>query len=543
MPVDCQLGKMILYAIMLRCLDPVVTIVSALSVKDPFMLPLGNEGEKITEIKKGFARKSLSDHQMLLNTFNEWSSGKRKNQYEFCHENYISFGNMQMIQGVRRLIMGHLKMAEFVCENTARNIKKLNENSLKWEVVKACLTAGLYPNVCRINALAAKIYSKQDNKLSPHMSSVLRERRARGQIDRIILDADAKWLVHGEKSRINHLSLIRNISVIPAIDVALFTGPINLPESNLVSASENKTEVLSDMDCDDIPLEDDLDNIDLDDELFAHGDEYNSDVVLNIDDWIKFVVDETEASLIFQLRQKFASMFVKFLRNPVSFQMTNKEAAMLKVLLEVICEEDDIEQFVKVKVAAHEAEVKEEEEMVQRALEPIRKNNRKPIPTLPMGPAITSDIYSQAIEPEHRRNQKKKKNNNKNKLNSPKKKLDWRRTDRTQFVQGSNSSDSSLYFSAASSLHSSLPPGVVPQENTVNAQQRLTQGLFNQLDAPFSAPSMNDINGPSVSTIAPMNDLIPNRYFVLTVNMFFLLFIEKYLKIEKSRDIYRLISN
>lgn len=162
---------MILYAIVLRCLDPVVTIVSALSVKDPFMLPLGNEGEKINQIKKEFARNSLSDHQMLLNTFDEWSKKKTRHQYEFCHENFISQGNMHMIQGVRRLIMGHLTMAGFVCENTARNIRKLNENSLRWDVVKACLTAGLYPNVCRISPIVGQLISKQDKKIIPHLSS------------------------------------------------------------------------------------------------------------------------------------------------------------------------------------------------------------------------------------------------------------------------------------------------------------------------------------------------------------------------------------
>lgn len=538
MPVDCQLGKMILYAIMMRCLDPVVTIVSALSVKDPFMLPLGNEGEKISEIKKRFARNSLSDHQMLLNTFDEWSKQKKK-QYEFCHENYISYGNMQMIQGVRRLIMGHLKMAEFVSENSARNIKKLNENSLKWEVVKACLTAGLYPNVCRISAIAGRIFSKQDKKLSPHMSSVLRSRRVRGQIDRNLLDADAKWCIHGEKSRINHLSLIRNITTIPAIDVALFTGPINLPESNLISPREKKGEVMSDMDCDDIPLEDDIDNMDLDDELFGIDDEYNTDAVLNIDDWISFIIDETEASLLFQLRQKFASIFIKFLRNPVAFQMTNKEAAMLKVLLEVITEEDDIEQFVKTKIAAIAAKENEEEaELPKRILEPIRKNNRKPVPDRPIGPAITSEVYNQAIEPENRRNRKKKNNN---KLNLPKKKLDWRRNDEPNDLRRNGEQNDwrrngepndwrqrdAFNNQPQINLASNSNGSMLAQYSFQNQQHRLTQGLFNQLDAPFSAPSFHDINLPSVSTVAPINDLIQDRYFVLTVNNF--LFIDPFL--------------
>lgn len=184
LPVDCHLGKCLLYSIVLRCLDPVVTIVAALSVKDPFMLPLGNEAAKINQIKKEFAMDSLSDHQMLLNTYEAWSREHRKrNDKKFCAEKMLCNGNMQMIFGLRRLITGHLQMAKIVDENSARNTRKLNENSLNWSVIKACLTAGHFPNICRINELHGQIFSKQDKKLLPHLSSVLRDRTAKGQLD------------------------------------------------------------------------------------------------------------------------------------------------------------------------------------------------------------------------------------------------------------------------------------------------------------------------------------------------------------------------
>lgn len=35
LPIDPQLGKMVLYSVVLKCLDPVLTIVCCLSVKDP----------------------------------------------------------------------------------------------------------------------------------------------------------------------------------------------------------------------------------------------------------------------------------------------------------------------------------------------------------------------------------------------------------------------------------------------------------------------------------------------------------------------------
>lgn len=415
MPVDCQYGKMILYAILMRCLDPVVTIVSALSVKDPFMLPLGSEGEKINGIKKEFAQDSLSDHQMLLNTYNEWSNQRRKG--EFCQENYISSGNMTMIQGLRRLIMGHLKMAQLIAENSARNLTKLNQNSLHWEVVKACLTAGMYPNLCRISNLNGQIFSKQDKKLLPHMASILRQRKARGQVDPMVLKVDAEWLVHGEKSRISSFSLIKSITIVPAIDVILFAGPINLPDDSISSSYVQHVEGLSDMDCDDIPNEDELVNDDLYDDLYDPVRDVENDVTLRIDDWICFNLEQQEAMLLFQLRQKFASMLSKFLKNSVSFEMTNKEERMLQQVIEIIQGEDHIEQRIKRMIAA---KADDENEDCSKTIskmpvmpEVANKSTRKSNSNNSMGPAYALEVYNNAIEPVNRRKDKKKKQKSK----------------------------------------------------------------------------------------------------------------------------------
>ena len=49
LPVDPRLGKMVLYAIVLKCLDPVLTIVCSLAYKDPCeYLPLPSFYDKCT---------------------------------------------------------------------------------------------------------------------------------------------------------------------------------------------------------------------------------------------------------------------------------------------------------------------------------------------------------------------------------------------------------------------------------------------------------------------------------------------------------------
>lgn len=39
LPVDPKLGKMLIMGAVFRCFDPVLTVVSGLSVRDPFLLP------------------------------------------------------------------------------------------------------------------------------------------------------------------------------------------------------------------------------------------------------------------------------------------------------------------------------------------------------------------------------------------------------------------------------------------------------------------------------------------------------------------------
>lgn len=45
LPTDVHLGKLLLIAVVFRCLDPALTIAAALSSKSPFVTPLGMEEE------------------------------------------------------------------------------------------------------------------------------------------------------------------------------------------------------------------------------------------------------------------------------------------------------------------------------------------------------------------------------------------------------------------------------------------------------------------------------------------------------------------
>lgn len=113
-------------------------ICSALSVKEPFILPV-KSNTSTEQTKKEFSQQSISDHKMLLNVFNSWSCVETGREVsEFIKENFIHNENMKMIDGVRNIVMRYLQTEGFLSNDA------LNKNSKNWSIIKGCLAAGLY---------------------------------------------------------------------------------------------------------------------------------------------------------------------------------------------------------------------------------------------------------------------------------------------------------------------------------------------------------------------------------------------------------------
>lgn len=381
LPVDVQLGKCIMFAILFRCLNPLITIVSTLSVKDPFYLPVGDEGPKIYEAKKSFANRFLSDHVMLERTYEEWNKWRNtRGVYQFCRENYLSYGSMQMIYGIRKLIIGQLGSLGI------SNTHSLNENSENSSVIKACLTAGLYPNVCRIDHAKGKIYSKYDRKLLPHLSSILRDRKSKNQMDPQLMEANCDYLIHGEKSKVSHYSLIRNISAVPSICIALFGGPIKLPETNVWTLEIDEWAAPAPMgyfSVDESTANTEQRDADSDDERNGKSQEST----FRVDDWIGFTMAKEEAELLLKLRQKMCAVLSRFFRNP-RYSVSDADYQVLSAVTRVI-----------------DGETRLQMGDVQGLSEAEQERRARTRPGAPKsGWAFSSPSYSNALAPEFRRN-------------------------------------------------------------------------------------------------------------------------------------------
>ncbi|XP_073317491.1 DExH-box ATP-dependent RNA helicase DExH1 isoform X3 [Primulina huaijiensis] len=172
LPLDPNIGKMLLMGSIFQCLDPALTIAAALSDRNPFVFPI-NRKEEATGAKRSFAGDSCSDHIALLKAFEGWKDAKcNRMEKSFCWDNFISPITMQMVEDMRNQFLDLLSDIGFV--DKSRGAKAHNQYGDDMEMVCAMLCAGLYPNVvqCKRRGKRTALYTKEVGKVDIHPGSV-----------------------------------------------------------------------------------------------------------------------------------------------------------------------------------------------------------------------------------------------------------------------------------------------------------------------------------------------------------------------------------
>lgn len=319
LPVDARFGKVLLYGIFFKCVDPVLTIVSALSVNDPFVLPTtATDKDRAAKSKREMAEESFSDCLCLLRAFQKWNEVKPSmKERQFCNRFFLNSGTMDTIASLRSKILGHLRSVGLVKSYGSGNIQDLNQYSDNWAVVKACLVAGLYPNVCRVDKENATIKTRIDKKISPHPSSVIRDKSLKKNKESI-LSLPSEWIVFEEKTRAGSHCLIKCNTVVAPVTIALFCGPLFLIEEESLIPWKELDESNSDND--------------------EHDMSDKSKLI--IDDWINFAVDSEFGTSVFHFRHKLSALFLKFISSPKMYSPSANELYLLNTVARLLEEED-----------------------------------------------------------------------------------------------------------------------------------------------------------------------------------------------------------
>ena len=139
LPMDVMLGKMLIYAVMLNCVDPILTVVAFLSGKTPFAMTVHKRDEYYKRHLKMFgSMEPFSDHLAVVSAYNNWIDIRRNQGYRaaeaYCRENFLSSTVLEDIHDLRLLFRKHLITAGFMeddrssvdTQNVFLSFEKLN---------------------------------------------------------------------------------------------------------------------------------------------------------------------------------------------------------------------------------------------------------------------------------------------------------------------------------------------------------------------------------------------------------------------------------
>ncbi|XP_068103375.1 3'-5' RNA helicase YTHDC2 isoform X2 [Hyperolius riggenbachi] len=330
LPVEPHLGKMVLCAVVLKCLDPILTIACTLAYRDPFVLPTQAAQKRASMLcRRRFTAGTFSDHMALLRAFQAWQKARSDGwERSFCEKNFLSQATMEIIIGMRTQLLGQLRASGFVRARGGGDIRDVNTNSENWSVVKAALVAGMYPNLIHIDRENMVLTGPKEKRVRLHTTSVLSQPQYKkippenGQAAAIqALPTD--WLIYDEMTRAHRIANVRCCSVVTPATVAIFSGPARLPSSAL---QESSSQALCG-----IPSE--SSDSEIEDRATAVM------ATLKLDEWLQLKLDPEDADLLLQLRQKWHSLFLRRMRAP-SKPWTQMDEATIQTVIAVLSAEE-----------------------------------------------------------------------------------------------------------------------------------------------------------------------------------------------------------
>lgn len=108
LPVDVQVGRLVLYGSFFRCLDQALTLAAILTNRDAFVSPMHLRTQSREKKNSWTPDQYRSDALATLNAYNAWEKMQTAKEYQaanrFCIDNFLAKPTLLMIQKIK----GHL---------------------------------------------------------------------------------------------------------------------------------------------------------------------------------------------------------------------------------------------------------------------------------------------------------------------------------------------------------------------------------------------------------------------------------------------------
>lgn len=145
LPVHPLAGRMLIFSILMNCLDPALTLACASVFDDPFTHPVLHDEKKRAAAAR-FELASLyggcSDHLSIIAVFECWQNSTRMGLEErFCSQYFVSQSTMHMLSSMRTELATELFQNGLIHDD----VSSYCLNSHDPGVLNAVLVAGMYP--------------------------------------------------------------------------------------------------------------------------------------------------------------------------------------------------------------------------------------------------------------------------------------------------------------------------------------------------------------------------------------------------------------
>lgn len=163
LPVEVQIGKLVLYGAFYRCLDSALTLAAVISDRDPFLAPMDKVTEA-NEIKDSWSPPGFrSDLLAVVSAYNYWyslhASGRFRESSAFLQANFLNrtnFLNIHKVKeqiwmslvdtGVIAICAGGLTVPRHGARSLAAMPSVLNSNSESLPLLAALIATSSAPN-------------------------------------------------------------------------------------------------------------------------------------------------------------------------------------------------------------------------------------------------------------------------------------------------------------------------------------------------------------------------------------------------------------
>ncbi|KAM0907466.1 hypothetical protein ACQ4PT_016107 [Festuca glaucescens] len=147
LPVHPSTSKMLLFGILMNCLDPALTLACAADYRDPFVLPVDPNQRKradAAKIELASLYGGFSDQLAVVAAFDCWRRAKDRGQEAlFCSQYFVASNTMTMLSSMRKQLQNELAQRGFLPADASA----CNLNAKAPGIISAVLMAGAYPMV------------------------------------------------------------------------------------------------------------------------------------------------------------------------------------------------------------------------------------------------------------------------------------------------------------------------------------------------------------------------------------------------------------